>query len=141
MKKILVAEDDKFLDNAYRVKLTKAGFEVKIVRDGKEALEVLKTFLPDIIILDLVMPIKDGFATLEELKQDPRLKNIPVMVASNLGQKEDEERVLQPVGHKHLPCAATGRSRPQVRGLGSLAGFQPEQVPLAGSKLPLMSMA
>lgn len=93
-KKILVAEDDKFLSNAYRVKLTKAGFDVKLAGDGQEALDVLQTFIPDIMLLDLVMPVKDGFATLEAIKADEKLKAIPVIVASNLGQKEDCDRAL-----------------------------------------------
>lgn len=94
-KKILVAEDDKFLSNAYRVKLTKAGFEVKVAGDGAEALNILQTFIPDLILLDLVMPVKDGFATLEVIKADEKLKMIPVIVASNLGQKEDCDRAIK----------------------------------------------
>jgi CheY-like chemotaxis protein len=90
--KILVAEDDKFLGSAYRAKLTKSGFEVQIVTDGEEALAALKTFQPDIILLDLVMPKKDGFATLQELKASEDYKKIPVIVASNLGQKEDLDK-------------------------------------------------
>lgn len=92
MSKILVAEDDKFLSNAYKVKFTKAGFEVKMASDGEEALTILKTFTPDAILLDLVMPKKDGFATLEAIKKDENLKNVPIIVASNLGQKEDLDR-------------------------------------------------
>jgi len=95
MKKILVAEDDKFLGNAYRAKLTKAGFEVQIARDGQEAMDIVRTYLPDIILLDLVMPVKDGFTALAELKNDPQLKNIPVLIASNLGQKEDTDRGMK----------------------------------------------
>lgn len=94
MQKILIAEDDKYLANAYRVKLTKAGFDVKIALDGQEALATLSSFIPDIIILDVVMPKKDGFATLEELKKNSQWKLIPVIIASNLGQKEDIERGL-----------------------------------------------
>ena len=94
MKKILVAEDDKFLGNAYRVKLIKSGFEVRLVTDGDEALKILETFTPDIILLDLVMPIRDGFSTLTQLKADERFKNIPVLIASNLGQNEDKEKGL-----------------------------------------------
>jgi DNA-binding response OmpR family regulator len=94
-KKILVAEDDKFLSTAYRVKLTKAGFDVRVVGDGQEALNSLQTFIPDFILLDLVMPVKDGFATLEAIKADEKLKTIPVIVASNLGQKEDCDRALK----------------------------------------------
>ena len=92
MKKILVVEDDNYLANAYRVKLTKVGFEVKNSFDGSEAIEALKTFTPDLILLDIVMPKKDGFATLEEIKKNDQIKNIPVIIASNLGQKEDKDR-------------------------------------------------
>ena len=95
MKKILIVEDDTFLSNAYRVKLTKAGFEVKNAFDGAEALELLQTFTPDLILLDIVMPKKDGFATLEELKSNEKWKNIPIILASNLGQKEDMDRGMQ----------------------------------------------
>lgn len=92
MIKVLVVEDDKFLGSAYRAKLTKSGFDVSFATDGQEALDVLKTVTPDIILLDLVMPRMDGFATLEAIKKDDRLKDIPVIVTSNLGQKEDLDR-------------------------------------------------
>lgn len=94
MAKILVAEDDKFLVSAYRIKLIKAGHEVKIALDGQEALDILKTFTPDVILLDLIMPVKDGFTVLEELKKNNEWKNIPVIVVSNLGQKEDIDRSM-----------------------------------------------
>ena len=94
MKKILVAEDDKFLGNAYRAKLTKEGFEVKIALDGEETIAALSTFTPDLILLDLVMPKKDGFTVLAELKKNPNFQKIPVIIASNLGQKEDIDRAM-----------------------------------------------
>ena len=90
--KILVAEDDRFLVTAYRAKLTKAGFEVQIASDGDEVLATLQKFIPDIMLLDLVMPKKDGFAALEAIKKDEKLKHIPIIVASNLGQKEDLDK-------------------------------------------------
>ena len=92
MAKILVVEDDSFLANAYRVKLDKAGFEIKLAGDGQEALELLAEFTPDLIVMDLVMPVMDGFTTLEKLKADETYKDIPVIVASNLGQKEDLDK-------------------------------------------------
>lgn len=92
MKKILVAEDDKFLASAYKLKLTKAGFEVQVANDGSIALEMLKNFVPDLILLDLVMPVKDGFVTLAEIKANTVYSKIPVLVASNLGQKEDIDK-------------------------------------------------
>lgn len=95
MKKILVAEDDKYLASAYQTKLTKSDYEVKIASNGEEALHTLKSFIPDIILLDLVMPKKDGFTTLEEIKKTENLKHIPVIVATNLGQQEDIGRAKQ----------------------------------------------
>lgn len=92
MKKILIGEDDQFLANAYRIKFEKANLEVKICADGEEVLETVKTFVPDLILLDLMMPKMDGFTTLERLKSDESTKNIKVIVASNLGQSEDVER-------------------------------------------------
>ncbi|TSC85714.1 MAG: hypothetical protein G01um101416_828 [Microgenomates group bacterium Gr01-1014_16] len=92
MKKILVAEDDKFLAAAYKAKLGKLGWEVRVAGDGAEALEILGEFVPDAILLDLVMPRMDGFAVLVELKKNPAWAKIPVLVASNLGQKEDIDR-------------------------------------------------
>src|SRR3989344_6625844 len=92
MAKILIAEDDKFLSNAYRVKLEKEGFETKLVGSGSELLDTLKTYTPDLIILDLVMPNKDGFESLKEIKQHEDWKSIPVIIVSNLGQKGDIEQ-------------------------------------------------
>jgi len=94
MSKILVGEDDIFLSNAYRVKLTKAGFEVKIARDGQEVIDSLNEFAPDLIILDLIMPVKDGFTVLSEIKANERWKKIPIIIASNLGQKEDIDKSM-----------------------------------------------
>ena len=78
----------------YKLKLSKSGFEVMVATDGSEALTLLKDFTPDIILLDLIMPNIDGFATLGALKKDEKLKSIPVIIASNLGQKEDIEKAL-----------------------------------------------
>lgn len=92
MPKILIVEDDQFLTSAYRVKLTKAGFEIIIAVDGEEAMNALLKEIPDVILLDLVLPKKDGFEVLKEIRANPKLKSIPVLIASNLGQKEDIDR-------------------------------------------------
>ena len=92
-KKVLIVEDDQFLANAYRVKLTKQGFEIQLAGNGIEALEILKSFMPDVIITDLVMPEMDGFAFLEALRSDPTISGIPVVVSSSLGQTEDLDRI------------------------------------------------
>ncbi len=89
-KRILIAEDEKPMANALSLKLQSVGFEAKIVYDGEAAIAALNESKYDLLILDLVMPKKDGFFVLEELK---KLKiNIPVIIASNLSQEEDIKR-------------------------------------------------
>jgi len=94
MKKVLVVEDDVYLSGAYKLKLVKLGFEVMTAGDGEEALAMLRDFQPDLILLDLIMPRKDGFETLEALKRNPVWRDIPVLVATNLSQKEDIDRAI-----------------------------------------------
>lgn len=95
MAKILVVEDDRFLANAYRVKLTREGHDVKIAYDGNEVFRTLEGYTPDVIILDLILPRMDGFLVLEYLKKAEKWKGIPVIVASNLGQSEDIVRATK----------------------------------------------
>lgn len=90
--KILLAEDDKFISLAYQDGLSRAGFEVIAATDGVEALDKARKEKPELILLDLVMPIKNGFEVLEELKADKELKNVPIIILSNLGQNSDIEK-------------------------------------------------
>ena len=90
--KILLAEDDKFISKAYQDGLGRAGFEVIAAYDGNEALNKIKSKKPNIILLDLIMPEKNGFEVLEEIKADNDLKNIPIIILSNLGQSSDIQR-------------------------------------------------
>jgi CheY-like chemotaxis protein len=95
MKKILVAEDDKYLRSAYLLKLGKVGFEVRAASDGEEALGILKEFTPDLILLDLVMPKKDGYATLADLQKNAEWKKIPVIITTNLGLQEEIDKAAK----------------------------------------------
>lgn len=93
--KVLVAEDDVFLANAYKIKLEKGEvFETRIAVDGNETYKMMIDWMPDVVILDLVMPRKDGYWVLEQMRADQRLAKIPVLVASNLGQTEDIDRAM-----------------------------------------------
>jgi len=89
MQKILVAEDDKLLASAYKIKLEREGYSVMLVGNGVELVKNIESFVPDLIILDLIMPQTDGFQILDYLKKSDRWKNVPVLVASNLSQSED----------------------------------------------------
>jgi len=88
-KKILLAEDEQFLSRTYKNKLEVEGFEVVTALDGEEAIAKIRAEKPDLILLDLMMPVKSGFEVLAEIKGDDAVKNIPVIVASNLGQQSD----------------------------------------------------
>ena len=94
-KTVLVVEDDNFLIKAYEAHLAKAGFHVRTALDGVEAVESLKKVMPDIILLDLVMPRMDGFDVLEEMQKKSEWKKIPIVVVSNLGQESDRDRSLK----------------------------------------------
>jgi DNA-binding response OmpR family regulator len=90
--KILIVEDDKFLRLLLERKLKNENFEVVAAEDGEEALEKIVTEKPDLILLDIILPKKSGFAVLQEINKDENLKRIPVFIISNLGQPEDIER-------------------------------------------------
>ena len=91
---ILIAEDDKFIASAYRVKFANQGWDVTMASNGQEVIEQLKVHHPDLILLDLIMPIMDGFEVLEQLQKNSS-NQVPIIVASNLGQKEDKDRALK----------------------------------------------
>ena len=95
MRTILVAEDDSFLASAYRIKLSNVGYEVIIVSDGEKVLQELGKKIPDILLLDLIMPGKDGFETLKDIRPQKKYEKLPIIVASNLGQSEDIQRAKQ----------------------------------------------
>lgn len=94
-KKILIVEDDPHISKVYEIQLGKAGFITVLARDGEEAFQMLQDEKPDLIILDLMIPKKDGFWVLEEIRKNPAFIKTPVLVISNLGQKVDEARALE----------------------------------------------
>ena len=92
--KILVVEDDKFLRELLVRKLYSEGFTVESAIDATAAFEILGRFIPSIILLDLILPGIDGFEILARVKKNNTLVTIPVIILSNLGQKEDIERAM-----------------------------------------------
>lgn len=92
MKKILIIEDEELLYNLLRKKLSEEGYDVSIAEDGAKGIESMRMEKPDLILLDIVMPHKDGFDVMEEMGEDERLKNIPVIIISNSGQPVDIDR-------------------------------------------------
>ena len=82
MKKILIADDEHKIIMTLEYAFRKAGYEVFIARDGSEVLEILKTEIPDIILLDIMMPNVDGYTTLAEIRKNDAYRNIKVIFLS-----------------------------------------------------------
>jgi CheY-like chemotaxis protein len=94
-KRILLVEDDRFLRKATEAMLRRHGFTVCTAADGEEALQRMQAEIPDLVLLDLIMPKLQGFEVLRIMKQNPATKQIPVVVLSNLGQESDVQQALQ----------------------------------------------
>lgn len=94
MKKILIADDEPNIIMSLEYSLKKNNFQVFIARDGQEALEILETETPDAIILDIMMPNLDGFATLEHIKSKPELSGCKVLFLSAKNKDADIEKGL-----------------------------------------------
>ncbi len=94
MKKILIIEDDVFLGDVLLQKLKNEGFEAVLVRDGSEGFAKMKSFGPDLILLDIILPGMNGYEILEAQQKDPVLAKIPVIIVSNSGQPVEINRAL-----------------------------------------------
>lgn len=94
-KTILVAEDDRFLLKVYTAKLEKEGFNVVACNDGAEAVRQAQVHKPNLMLIDMIMPKKNGFDVLLEVKADPVIASTPVIILTSLGQESDVERGLQ----------------------------------------------
>lgn len=94
MKKILIVDDEPNIVMSLEYTFKKNNFEVFIARDGQEALDILKNSLPNIIILDVMMPNVDGYNTLEQIKKDERLKDTKVIFLSAKNKEKDIEKGL-----------------------------------------------
>jgi DNA-binding response OmpR family regulator len=95
MKKILIIEDEKVLLEVLEKKLTSQGYEVLVAKDGEEGLNKMKESKPDLILLDIIMPKKDGFEVLTEMNKNEALLEIPVIIISNSGQPVEIDRALR----------------------------------------------
>ncbi|MDD5433215.1 MAG: response regulator [Candidatus Pacebacteria bacterium] len=92
MSKILIVEDDKFLRELINRKLQSENFETVLAADGESALDLASSQGPDVILLDLILPGINGFEVLSKIKADEATKTIPVIILSNLGQKDDIDK-------------------------------------------------
>lgn len=92
---ILLVEDDSFISGMYQKKLSMMGYKVRISPDGEGGWTELKKEKPDLLLLDVVLPKKDGFEILTDIRKDPELKDMLVVLLTNLGQKPDVQKGLE----------------------------------------------
>lgn len=93
-KKILLVEDDVFISSIYQTKLEREGFETIVAENGVEALKILEKATPDLMLLDIIMPYMDGIEVLKKVKQEERWKKIPIILLTNLSEKEKIDEAL-----------------------------------------------
>lgn len=94
-KKILIVEDEETLYKVVKEEFEEKGYKIKIAVDGASVMGLAKSFEPDIILLDIILPKEDGLQALAELKADPVLKEIPVIMLSNLSEAESIKKALK----------------------------------------------
>ncbi|OGY54991.1 MAG: hypothetical protein A3A24_01775 [Candidatus Buchananbacteria bacterium RIFCSPLOWO2_01_FULL_46_12] len=93
--KILIVEDDPLLRELYQLKLAEEGFAVFTAQNGEEGFAIAAREVPELILLDIMMPKVDGYEMLKKVKHDSRTNKIPVIIFSNLSQREEIEKGLR----------------------------------------------
>jgi phosphoserine phosphatase RsbU/P len=93
-KKVLLVEDDVFVSDVYSTRLSKEGYQVFLKNNGRDAVSWLETNVPDIVLLDIMMPYMDGIEVLKELRQKDSCKDVPVIMLTNLSEKENIREAL-----------------------------------------------
>lgn len=94
-KRLLIVEDDTVLQNALSSYLRAESFEVMCAVDGEEGVRMALSEKPDLILLDIVLPKKDGYQVLQEIKANQDTKHIPIVLLTNLGSIADVEKALE----------------------------------------------
>ncbi|KKU52611.1 MAG: hypothetical protein A3F26_00645 [Candidatus Ryanbacteria bacterium RIFCSPHIGHO2_12_FULL_47_12b] len=95
MKKITIIEDEAALQDALKKAFSGEGYEITQAFDGEEGISLVKSALPDLVLLDLVLPKKHGFEVLQEMKADETTKNIPVLVLTNLEESTEVMKAIE----------------------------------------------
>ncbi len=109
MKKVLIVDDSPLQCSSVERILSDAGYQVRSITDGSQALETVKSYVPHLILMDVNMPITDGFAATRQLKGDATTKDIPIVFLTSKDQKADKAwgQILGAAGYLTKPCDDT----------------------------------
>ena len=91
-KKILIIEDEEIIISLIQKKLVKEGYDVSVARNGEDGLKMIKSLMPDLILLDIVMPKLGGLEMMEKMRRNEKIRDIPVVIVSNSGQPVELDR-------------------------------------------------
>lgn len=94
-QKVLIIEDDTMILDMYTLKFSQEGFEVSAAEDGQKGWDQAQSVMPHVILLDIILPEMDGFTVLKNLKEHEQLKDVPVILLTNLGQDGDVKKGLE----------------------------------------------
>jgi CheY-like chemotaxis protein len=92
---ILITEDDVMLRDMYKMRLEAEGFKIDTANNGLEALKKIKAQKPDLVLMDIMMPVMDGLTALKKIKSDPEMKNVPVVIMTVLIQEEKRKQGVE----------------------------------------------
>ena len=136
MSKILLIEDDIFLGDVLMEKLKAAGYEAQLSRDGVAGLRALREWKPDLLLLDIILPNKNGYEVLEEKLRDKAIAPIPVIVISNSGQPVEINRALALGVKDYLVKAQFDPEEVLEKVRLQLSGDAPPRTPPAAVRIP-----
>ena len=94
-KKILIIEDEASTQAILSSVLTEKGYEVQVADNGEDGLAAIRDWYPSLVVLDIILPKKNGFEVLEEIKKDEKIADTPVIILSNLSQPQDVQRAIE----------------------------------------------
>lgn len=100
--RVLIVEDDLDIANVYTLKFEKEGYEVRVAEDGEVGIAQAATWKPDIILLDIMLPKKDGFEVLQAVRADDKTKDTPVIMWTNLSETEEARKAREYGANEYL---------------------------------------
>src|SRR5439155_18717092 len=142
MSKILIVEDDQIVANIYRNKFSVDGFQVEVALDGQAGLELTRSFRPDAIILDLMLPKMTGVELMKQLRSEPEFQHLPVIVFSNTYLTNMVQEAWKAGATKCLSKANCSPKqvievvRNALANHGAAAGAGPAQAPAQSASAP-----
>ncbi|MBI2020480.1 response regulator [Candidatus Daviesbacteria bacterium] len=133
MSKILIVEDDPLMSKMYQKIFAFEGYEVDLATNGEEGLLKIKKNKPNLVLLDIMMPVMNGIQMLEKIKADPETKSIPVVILTNLAGQQDAENAMSKGAVKYIIKSEYEPKQVANMVKGILAGYTREEKPETSS--------